>query len=105
MNGVGNCRFFEGSVAETVEEARRDFPQVDLVVVNPPRKGLQPDAMNALLALLPLRIIYVSCEPATLARDLDKLAGAHYRVASVQPFDMFPQTENVETAALVERKK
>jgi 23S rRNA (uracil-5-)-methyltransferase RumA len=105
MNGVNNCRFFEGNVAEKLEEAKRVFPQVDLAIVNPPRKGLQPDAVAALLSLSPPRIIYVSCEPATLARDLDKLTENHYRVIALQPFDMLPQTEDVETVALIERKE
>lgn len=105
MNGVNNCRFFEGNVAEKLAEAKRVFPQVDLAIVNPPRKGLQPDAVAALLSLSPPRIIYVSCEPATLARDLDKLTENHYRVIALQPFDMLPQTEDVETVALIERKE
>jgi len=105
MNGVNNCRFFDEDVAAKLEEARRVFPQIDLVVVNPPRKGVQPDAMAALCSLLPARIIYVSCEPATLARDLDKLTENHYRVIALQPFDMFPQTEDVETVALIERRE
>ena len=87
MNGVHNCRFFEENVAEKVEEAKRHLPQIDLVILNPPGKGVQPDAMAALLSLQPPRIIYVSCEPATLARDLD----------------MFPQTAEVETVALLEK--
>ena len=101
MNGVHNCRFFEGNVAENLAEAKRQFPRIDLVVLNPPRKGVQPDAMAALFSLLPPRIIYVSCEPATLARDLDRLAGNGYRVVTMQPFDMFPQTEEVETVVLL----
>ena len=103
MNGVSNCRFFEGDVAEKVKEAARQLPRIDLVVLNPPRKGVQPDAMAALFSLQPRRIIYVSCEPETLARDLDRLTGRDYRVTAVQPFDMFPQTAEVETVALLEK--
>lgn len=103
MNGISNCRFFEGNVAEKVAEAKRLFPQIDLVILNPPRKGVQPDAMAALFSLRPARIIYVSCEPATLARDLDRLSENGYRALTVQPFDMFPQTAEVETAALLEK--
>jgi 23S rRNA (uracil1939-C5)-methyltransferase len=105
MNGVSNCRFFEGSVVEKLEEAKRDLQPIDLIVVNPPRKGIQPDAMAALLPLKTPRIIYVSCEPATLARDLDRFSGSGYRVASLQSFDMFPQTDQVETVVLIESKK
>jgi 23S rRNA (uracil1939-C5)-methyltransferase len=103
MNGVANCRFFEGNAAEKIAEAKQQFQQVDLVVVNPPRKGLQPDAMAGLFALLPPRIIYVSCEPGTLTRDLAKLGESGYRVIALQSFDMFPQTADVETAVLVAR--
>jgi 23S rRNA (uracil1939-C5)-methyltransferase len=103
MNGISNCRFFDASVAAKVAEAKGLFPQVDLVVLNPPRKGVQPDAMAALFSLRPPRIIYVSCEPATLARDLDKLTGNGYQVRALQPFDMFPQTADVETVALLEK--
>lgn len=102
MNGVHNCRFFEANVAEKVAEAKRLFAQIDLVILNPPRKGVQPDAMAALGSLRPERIIYVSCEPATLARDLGRLSENGYRVLAAQPFDMFPQTAEVETAALLE---
>ncbi|HEY3302734.1 MAG TPA: 23S rRNA (uracil(1939)-C(5))-methyltransferase RlmD [Candidatus Binatia bacterium] len=104
MNGVSNCRFFEGSVVEKLLEAKRDLQPIDLIVVNPPRKGVQPEAMAALLPLQPPRIIYVSCEPATLARDLDRFIINGYRVSAIQPFDMFPQTEQVETVVLMKSK-
>jgi 23S rRNA (uracil1939-C5)-methyltransferase len=61
--------------------------------------------MAAVCFLQPPRIIYISCEPTTLARDLDKLTENHYRVIALQPFDMFPQTEDVETVALIEGKE
>lgn len=105
MNGVSNCRFFEGNVAEKVAEAHRDLAQIDLVILNPPRKGIQPDAMAALDSLRPPRIIYVSCEPTTLARDLERFAGRGYRVTDLRLFDMFPQTDQVEIVALAEGKK
>jgi 23S rRNA (uracil1939-C5)-methyltransferase len=103
MNGVANCRFFAADAAEKIAEAKRTLPRVDLAVVNPPRKGLQPDAMAALLNLHPPRIIYVSCNPETLARDLDKFNESGYRVSALQPFDMFPQTDQVETVVLLVR--
>jgi 23S rRNA (uracil1939-C5)-methyltransferase len=69
----------------------------DVVIVNPPRAGLHPRVTSSLerLRQRPRAILYVSCDPATLARDIGRLP--HYRVASVQPFDMFPQTAHVET--------
>jgi 23S rRNA (uracil1939-C5)-methyltransferase len=103
MNGVANCRFFAADAAEKIAESKRVLPRFDLAVVNPPRKGLQPDAAAALIDLGPPRIIYVSCHPETLARDLDKFIGHGWRAAALQPFDMFPQTDQVETVALLIR--
>jgi 23S rRNA (uracil-5-)-methyltransferase RumA len=100
-NGIGNCRFFAGDVDVQALEAMRVLEQTDLVVVNPPRKGIQPSAMAALIGVHAQRIIYVSCNPETLARDLDRLADTGYRVARIQPFDLFPQTGQVETVALL----
>jgi 23S rRNA (uracil1939-C5)-methyltransferase len=103
MNGVANCRFFAADAAEKIAEAKRTLPRVDLAVVNPPRKGLQPEANAALLDLHPPRIVYVSCNPETLARDLDQFSASGYRAAALQPFDMFPQTDQVETVSLLIR--
>jgi 23S rRNA (uracil1939-C5)-methyltransferase len=100
-NGISNCRFLPGDVVERVAEAKRTLGQIDRLVVNPPRKGIQPAALAAILALEAPLIIYVSCEPKSLCRDLDKLIGAGYRMEWLQPFDMFPHTEQVETVALV----
>jgi 23S rRNA (uracil1939-C5)-methyltransferase len=102
-NGVGNCRFFAGDAAAKIEELRAQLSGVDLIVMNPPRKGLQPAALAAVLELRASTMIYVSCEPASLARDLDKLVAAGYRIQAVQPFDMFPQTEQVETVVQLAR--
>jgi 23S rRNA (uracil1939-C5)-methyltransferase len=103
-NGRGNCRFIVGDVAPTLAQLNQNLPGLDLMVLNPPRKGVQPAAMAALLAAAVPRIIYVSCEPKSLARDLDRLTGAGYQVRQVQPFDMFPQTEEVEMVALLEKR-
>ncbi len=103
INGVSNCRFFTGDVVEKIKEARRTLPQIDRVILNPTRKGLAPEALEALLSLETPKILYVSCDPDTLARDLDRLAGAGYRPLQLRSFDMFPQTEEVETVALLER--
>jgi len=104
-NGVGNCRFFAGDAAGKIQELRGQLAALDLVVVNPPRKGLQGAALAALLELGAPRLIYVSCEPVSLARDLEKLVAAGYRIRSLQPFDMFPQTAEVENVALLQRSE
>lgn len=102
-NGRGNCRFIAGDVAATLTQLRANLPAIDLIVVNPPRKGVRADAMTALSDFAAPKLIYVSCEPQSLARDLDKLAQQGYRVAQIQPFDMFPQTDEVETVVKLER--
>jgi 23S rRNA (uracil1939-C5)-methyltransferase len=73
------------------------------MILNPPRKGLQPAAIDAVLALNVSRVVHVSCEPKSLSRDLDKFVGAGYRVLRLQAFDMFPQTEQVESVVLLEK--
>ena len=102
-NGRGNCRFIAGDVATTLTQLTKDLPRIDLMVLNPPRKGIKAAALEAVLAADAPRIIYVSCEPRSLARDLDRLVAANYRVEQIQPFDMFPQTEEVETLVLLRK--
>jgi len=102
-NGRGNCRFIAGDVATTLTQLTKDLPRIDLMVLNPPRKGIKAAALEAVLAADATRIIYVSCEPRSLARDLDRLVAANYRVEQIQPFDMFPQTEEVETLVLLRK--
>jgi 23S rRNA (uracil1939-C5)-methyltransferase len=77
---------------------------IDLVIVDPPRRGLGPDVIAALGRLRPRRVAYVSCDPATLARDTQKLIQAGYGLAQVQPVDMFPQTFHVESVGLFTRE-
>lgn len=92
------ARFVEGPVEALI---RGELP-ADLVVLNPPRAGVHAEVTAALLEAPPERAIYISCNPATLARDLKRLAPA-YRLAGVRSFDLFPQTAHVETVALLER--
>jgi 23S rRNA (uracil1939-C5)-methyltransferase len=80
---------------------KNDVGHIDLIVVNPPRKGVQPAAMKAIVEVGAPKIIYVSCEPTTLARDLDRLITAGYRIERLALFDMFPQTEQVESVVLL----
>ena len=102
-NGRGNCRFAAGDVAATAAQLKDNFSNVDVIVINPPRKGVQPAAMSAILEFGAAKLVYVSCEPTTLARDLDRLATAGYTTERLALFDMFPQTEQVESVALLTR--
>ena len=102
-NGVGNCRFFAGDAAAKIQDLRDQLAKFDLIVVNPPRKGLQTAALAAVLELSAPKLIYVSCQPTSLARDLDKLTSAGFKIHSVQPFDMFPQTAEVENVVLLKQ--
>ena len=103
-NGISNCRFFSGDLAEKLNRVKQNLSEIDLMTLNPPRKGVQPAAMEAIVHENAPRLIYVSCDPGTLARDLNRLVESGYTVRRVQPFDMFPQTEEVETVALIEKR-
>jgi tRNA/tmRNA/rRNA uracil-C5-methylase (TrmA/RlmC/RlmD family) len=69
----------------------------DVILVDPPRTGLSPDCLQGLTRIAAKRLLYRSCDPATLARDLGKLCGSGYRIARLQPFDLVPQTAHLET--------
>ncbi len=102
LNRLGNCRFEAGDTADMLEELAEDGARFDLITLNPPRKGCDRDILSKVLKLRPGRIIYVSCSPDTLARDLDILSSSGYRCLKIQPVDMFPQTPHIENIALVE---
>jgi len=100
-SGITNAEFLCGDAAAAAETFARRGIKPDAVVVDPPRKGLSPETAAAVAALAPKRIVYVSCDPATLARDIKLFAQSGYRCERVQPFDMFPRTPHVECAALL----
>ena len=103
-NGRGNCRFLAGDVGSMAMKLKNDLGHIDLIVLNPPRKGLQPAAMKPIVECGAPKLIYVSCEPTTLARDLDRLVNGGYRIERLALFDMFPQTEQVESVALLTKR-
>jgi 23S rRNA (uracil1939-C5)-methyltransferase len=108
LNGLSELTRFECGRAEELVPAmmrgdRDAFPQPDVIVVDPPRKGLDEACLQAILAAGPDRIVYVSCDPATLARDLKMLAAGGYVLQYVQPVDMFPETVHVETVCLLSK--
>ncbi len=104
LNGVGNAFFFAGDVGRSLEELRRRAGRPDVVVVDPPRAGLSGPALRRVGALGAPRLVYVSCNPATLAGNVKQLVGDHgYRLERARPVDMFPHTPHVETVALLTR--
>ncbi len=102
-NGIENCTFLAGEVRYHLPELIRQGVTAEVVVADPPRAGFHPKALRALVALAPARIVYVSCNPATLARDVGELAQASYRLEWVQPVDMFPHTPHIEAIARLTR--
>jgi len=104
--GIGNGEFFVGDVAEILRDRFVEKDQgVEVAVLDPPRIGCSPDVLDALLRLRPDRILYISCNPATQARDVQKLRDGGYRLVELLPLDMFPQTKHIEVIGLLERKK
>ena len=95
---VPNVTVIEGNVEEVLAELEEAF---DIAVVDPPRAGVAPKALSALIAGRPDRIIYVSCDPGSLARDVHALVGHGYRLKVVQPVDLFPHTHHVETVSII----
>ncbi|HEV7890347.1 MAG TPA: class I SAM-dependent RNA methyltransferase [Pyrinomonadaceae bacterium] len=95
--GLSNARVETAAVGAWLAHNAERLGSVDFVLLDPPRAGAEPEAVRGIIALKPLHISYVSCDPATLARDLLALTGAGYRLASVRAFDLFPQTHHVET--------
>ncbi len=103
-NGTGNARFLEGRVEAVLPELVRPGKlKVDVVLLDPPRKGAHPDALDAIGQAAPRKIVYISCHPASQARDAAILCGFGYRVVSAQPFDMFCQTSEIENVLAFER--
>lgn len=104
INGIGNTLFYAGDMKDVLNAdfiARHGHPEV--IITDPPRAGMHPDVVQTILNAAPERIVYVSCNSATQARDL-QLMDAAYRVMAVQPVDMFPHTHHVENIVLLEKR-
>jgi 23S rRNA (uracil1939-C5)-methyltransferase len=106
LNGLNNCQFMAGDLKERIRETRgaTSQPPPDVVITDPPRAGMHPQVVQTLLALSPRRIIYVSCNPATLARDLALLQD-QYDILTIQPFDLFPHTSHIECIAHLTKRR
>jgi 23S rRNA (uracil1939-C5)-methyltransferase len=104
LNGIGNAAFFAGNVGQVLAELRERAGAPDVVVVDPPRAGLAGKALKRLGELAAPRVVYVSCNPTTLAGDSKRLADDYgYRLVRTTPVDMFPHTPHVESVSLLER--
>lgn len=103
QNGLTNMTFTTGRAEEILPAWAAEGRQADVLIVDPPRAGLAPEFIQAALAIQPERIVYISCDPDSLARDLDLLIQAGYQATQVQPVDMFPQTVHVESVVLISR--
>ena len=104
LNSIENATFTAGLVEDALPRLLEQEITPDVVIVDPPRKGLEVSLVETLIETKPQRIVYVSCNPATLARDLELLAEGGYEVKEVQPIDNFPQTTHIESVALLIKK-
>ena len=104
-NGMDNVEFLCADAGQAARQLAARGVAPDVLVVDPPRKGLDEQARDAILKMRPPRVVYVSCDPATLARDLRELTGAGYAMEKAQAFDLFPRTGHVETVVLLSKLK
>ncbi|MCB0662245.1 MAG: 23S rRNA (uracil(1939)-C(5))-methyltransferase RlmD [Saprospiraceae bacterium] len=105
LNGIDNCTFYAGDVKDILDDSFAErHGKPDLVITDPPRAGMHAKVVETLLKLEAPRIVYVSCNPATQARDIN-LLDEKYEVVKLQPVDMFPNTHHIETVALLQLKK
>ena len=102
-NGVTNAEFFCGDAGEVAARLAGQGVRPQVICVDPPRKGLAPEVPAVLASMAPDRIVYVSCDPATLARDVKRLEELGYRAVQAQPVDLFPRTAHVETVVLLSK--
>ena len=105
LNGITNAEFFVGKAEEVLpEKYKNESIYADVIVVDPPRKGCDPAALETMVKMQPERIVYVSCDSATLARDVKWLGEHGYEVKKVKACDMFPSTVHVETVCLLSNR-
>lgn len=100
LNDISNCRFMAGDIRDSLG---RIDTRPDVMIIDPPRNGIHPDVVKRIIDMAPDRMVYVSCNPATLARDLEMLKDV-YAVREVQPMDMFPHTFHIEAVARLEKR-
>ena len=104
QNNITNAEFLVGEAESVIPKLISEGVRADVVVVDPPRKGCEKSLLEAISSMEPKTIVYVSCDPGTLARDLGILDELGYKTLEIQPVDMFPQTAHVESVARIEKK-
>ena len=102
LNNFSNAHYEEGKAEEVIKKWQKENINPDIIIVDPPRKGCDKTFLDTVINMKIPKFIYVSCDPATLARDINTLS-AHYNILEIQPVDMFPQTMHVETVVLMSR--
>ena len=104
INDIKNTEFFAGDMKDVLTlDFINEHGRPDVMIVDPPRAGMHPDVVETILKSAPQRIVYVSCNSATQARDL-QMMDAQYKVTALRPVDMFPHTHHVESVVLLERR-
>lgn len=103
LNQIENTEFYTGKAEEIIEKLYEQEGQADVIVLDPPRKGCQSKVLDTIIQRKPERIVYVSCNPSTLARDLNYLESGGFKTVEIQPVDMFPHTPHVECVVLMSR--
>ena len=102
-NGVSNAEFFCADAGQAARRLAAEGVRPDVVCVDPPRKGLAPDVVETVAGMAPRRVVYVSCDPGTLARDVARFAALGYVAREAVAVDLFPRTAHVETVCVLDR--
>jgi len=104
LNRINNVEFYSGNAEEVFPNLHKEGVRADVVVVDPPRKGCDPRVIDTIIKMKPEKVVYVSCNPSTLARDLKILSENGFKIEEVQPVDMFPHTPHIECVIGMQRK-
>ena len=103
INSIKNARFICGDASSAAEQLKNEGLKPDAVILDPPRKGCGEELVKTIFEMSPSRVVYVSCDPATLARDLKYFEDYNYSVKEITPCDMFSRTAHVESVCLIEK--
>jgi 23S rRNA (uracil1939-C5)-methyltransferase len=102
-NNISNVEFYTGKAEEILPKLYKQNIKADIIIVDPPRKGCEKEVIETIINMSPKRVVYVSCNPSTLARDVKLLEYGGYKLTKAQPVDQFPWSVHVETVVLITR--